>query len=208
MPLAESLKLLQKSGVPTAKWAAARNEQQAVAAAKKIGFPVAVKIDSPDILHKTEKKAVAFGLRNENELREGVKKILANAKKARARVSSIVVQESLSGIETIVGTKQDAQFGPVVVFGLGGVFVEVFDDVAVRVAPVSAREAGQMIKEIKAYPILSGARGMKPVNEKAIADVIVKASKLAEKGNFKELDINPLFASEKTAKAADARVIL
>ncbi|MCK4327572.1 MAG: acetate--CoA ligase family protein [Candidatus Diapherotrites archaeon] len=198
--------LLDKYGIPTAKFAVVKRVDAAAKAAKKIGYPVAVKIDSPDIVHKTERGVVAANLKDEAELRAGVKRVLKRAGKARVR--GIIVQEHCSGKEVIIGGTCDAQFGDVVLFGLGGIFVEVLKDFSVRVTPITRRDAKSMVKEIRGYPLLAGTRGEKPVAIPTIVNTIIKASRMLEREpKIKELDINPLFVDEKGVKAADVRVI-
>lgn len=206
LSMQQGFKLLEKYKIPTAKFLIVKDEESAVKAAKKLGYPVAVKIDSPDIIHKTEKGVVAANLKNEKELRSGVRKVLRKAR--RAKVAGIIVQEHCNGKEIIIGGTDDSQFGDVVLFGLGGIFVEVLKDVSVRVTPISKRDAEKMVKEIRGYPILAGARGEKAVNIKTIVETILKISKMVDKEKqIKELDINPLFVDEKGVKAADVRVI-
>lgn len=202
----QGFKLLKKYGIPTAKFIVAKDTITAVKAAKKIGYPVAVKLDSPDITHKTDKGAVAFGIKNEKELKTALGKMLRRA--GKAKITGIIVQEQCSGKEIIIGGSDDPQFGDVVLFGLGGIFVEVLKDVSVRITPIGKRSAEKMVREIRGYPLLSGVRGEKPVKIEAIVDTIVKVSKMVERERqIKELDINPLFVDEKGVKAADIRVI-
>lgn len=201
------------------KQALAKNPDEAARAARRIGYPVALKVSSPDIVHKTEAGGLFLGIRAEQELRERFKQVLVNSKKykPRARVAGVLVQEMVPGVETIVGAKQDATFGPVVMFGLGGIFVEVLKDVAFRLAPLERSDAQGMVQEIKGYPVLAGARGKRPVNFKALEEALVKVSRMAwahspeggrKKPLIKELDINPLFVGPKKAVAADVRIII
>jgi len=205
-------KILKEHGIPVPKEELAENEEKAIEIAKKIGFPVALKLISPDILHRSDAKAIMLNLKNEEELRKGFKEIIKNAKNfdPYARIHGVLVQEMLpQGREVIVGLIKDPQFGHVVMFGLGGIFVEILKDVAFRVTPIDKKEALKMMKEIKGYKILEGVRGISPSDINAIADVIVKVSELGVKmPEIKELDINPLFAYEKGAVAVDCRIIL
>lgn len=202
----QSAALLRKYRIPTAKSTVVADEDGAARAAKKIGYPVAIKVDSEDIIHKTDSGVVAFGLENERELRAAFKRVMHRAGKAKVR--GVVVQENLTGTEIIIGGKHDSQFGETVLFGIGGIFVEVFKDVALRVTPFSRKEAGEMVREIKGYPILQGTRGKKGVNTRAIVDTIMKVQRLMDDNEIAELDINPLFADEKGVKAVDVRVIM
>jgi len=204
--------ILKEHGIPVPKEELAENEEKAIEIAKKIGFPVALKLISPDILHRSDAKAIMLNLKSEEELRKGFKEIIKNAKNfdPYARIHGVLVQEMLpQGREVIVGLIKDPQFGHVVMFGLGGIFVEILKDVAFRVTPIDKKEALKMMKEIKGYKILEGVRGISPSDINAIADVIVKVSELGVKmPEIKELDINPLFAYEKGAVAVDCRIIL
>ncbi|MCX6814515.1 MAG: acetate--CoA ligase family protein [Candidatus Aenigmarchaeota archaeon] len=215
LPDAESLKLAKKYRIPLAKTFLAKNERQAVLYAKKLKYPVALKISSPDIVHKTESGGVILGIKDEKSLREGFQKILSSAKKKnknkKAKIDGILVQEFIpeGGTELIIGAKTDPQFGPVIMFGLGGIFVEVIKDVAFRLAPVDRKEVQQMIRETKGYKILQGTRGKKPANIKAIEDLLLSVSKMVwTNRRIKELDLNPVFANEKKAIAVDMRVMV
>lgn len=205
MSLKTGFRTLKKYKIPTAKHGFAKRVDEAAKLAKKIGYPVALKADAPSILHKTDKGVVSYNIEDEKELRREWKKI----KKAvgRKKLNGILVQKNLDGIEIIIGGKHDPQFGETVLFGLGGIFVEVFQDVAMRVTPFTKREAQDMVKEIKGYKILAGVRGGKPVKISAIVDSIMKVQRMMEKENIRELDINPLFADEKGVKAVDVRII-
>jgi acyl-CoA synthetase (NDP forming) len=209
---ADALKLAKKYRIPLAKTFLAKNEKQAVLFAKKAKYPVCLKISSRDIVHKTESGGVILGIKDEKALREGFQKILSSAKKKnrKARIDGILVQQLVSGdTELIIGAKTDPQFGPVVMFGLGGIFVEVIKDVAFRLVPVDRKEVQQMIKETKSYKILQGARGRKPANMKAIEDLLLSVSKMVwTNKRIKELDLNPVFANEKKAIAVDMRVMV
>jgi len=206
LSMQHGFKLLERYGIPTAKFIAAKDSASAVKAAGKIGYPVAVKIDSPDIIHKTDRGVVVSGIKNEKELRAALGKILHRAGKARIR--GIIVQEYCGGREIIIGGADDPQFGDIVLFGLGGIFVEVLKDVSMRVTPITKRDAKKMVREIRDYPLLAGVRGEKPVDMEAIVNTILKVSKMVEhEQQIKELDINPLFVDRKGIKAADIRVI-
>ena len=205
--------VLERQGIPTTKRMVAKTAEEAVQFANDIGYPVVLKIDSPDIPHKTEAKAICLNIQDEQEVRDAFKQIEENARayKADARLNGISVQEMLpEGIEVIIGAVKDAAFGPVIMFGLGGIFVEVFKDVSFRVAPLTRMDAMDMIKEIKGYPVLEGIRGQAGVDIEAIADVLMKVSALVtnEEARIEELDINPLIVYENGVKAADAMIVL
>jgi len=205
MDLQAGFKLLDKYKIPVAAHGMSKNPSQATRIARKIGYPVALKVDAPSIFHKTDKGCVAYGIENEQQLLKAWNKIKKNA--GRARVNGILVQKHLTGTEIIIGGKLDHQFGETVLFGLGGIFVEVFNDVALRITPFTRKEALDMVKEIKGYKVLAGTRGETPVNVEAIVSTIMKVQKLMEENSFKELDINPLFADERGVTAVDVRII-
>ena len=209
----EAKRILAEYGIPVTQEALATGADEAVAAAKRIGYPVAIKIQSPDISHKTEAKAVKLSITDERDLREAFDDVLANARsyKADAKIEGVLVQEMVKGgTEAILGVTNDPLFGPAVMFGLGGIFAEVLKDVAFRLAPVTPSVAREMIEEIKGYPVLAGARGKAPADVDALADAIVRLSALAVdlKDSLAELDINPLFVMDKGkgVKAADALI--
>ncbi|MCG2727379.1 MAG: acetate--CoA ligase family protein, partial [Candidatus Methanoperedenaceae archaeon] len=202
----EAKNLLAKYGIPVTKGQIATTADEALAIALQLGTPVAMKISSPDISHKSDVGGVALNVRRE-EVRTTYNEIISRINKAapNANIEGILVQEMAPpGHETIVGLKKDAQFGHALMFGLGGIFVEVYKDVSFRVVPVERRDALEMISEIKGYPILKGIRGRKPADIDAIARVLVSVSDMAEKEKIIELDINPLIVSESGAVAVDA----
>jgi len=207
----ESRQVLAAYGIPIAKGTFVIKKDDAVKAAQKIGFPIVMKVVSQDILHKTEAGAVAVGLKTVEEVQQAFDTLQKNARayKKGARISGILVQEMVSGTEVIVGGIKDTQFGPTVMFGVGGILVELMKDVTFRVAPVSKVDVTEMIHEIKGYKLLQGFRGKKPVSENAISNVLLKVSQLMQENpQIKELDINPLFVNENDAKVADVRIIL
>ena len=168
-------------------------------------------MQSGQILHKTEADAIRLNIESESEVREAYEEILKNAKKYApdADIQGVLVQEMIQGgVEVIVGVTKDPVFGPVIMFGLGGIFVEVLKDVSFRVAPLLRRDAEEMIEEIRGYPILEGVRGQLPVSKEALIDVILKVSDLvtAYQDDIDELDINPLLLFPDGACAVDALV--
>jgi len=197
--------LLQKSRINCAPYKLAKSEEAAVLAAKKLGFPIVLKIVSPDIPHKTDRGAVLLNLQNEQEVRAGYKKVLLCAK--GARVAGVLVQKmAKAGIEVIIGGKRDAQFGQLIMFGMGGIFVEVYKDVSWRVCPIDKSEAAQMIREVKGYKVLAGARGT-PINEAALIDTLAKVSQILIKKNPAELDLNPVIVHKEYCEVVDMRLI-
>ncbi len=199
-------------GIPVTKFKVARNEEEAIKFANEIGYPVVFKIVSPDIIHKTDVGGVILNIKNDEEAVKAYKQIMDNVKKRvpNARILGVFVQEMTpEGTEVIVGAIKDPQFGPTIMFGLGGIFVEILKDVTFRIAPVTKEEAEEMIREIKGYPILKGYRGKPPCDENAVIDIILKVSKLVtDHTEINQLDLNPIFVYEKGAKVIDARIIL
>ena len=209
----EAKKVLAEYGIAVTQEELATTREQALTIANKIGYPVAIKVQSADISHKTEAKAVKLGLMSDAELTAAYDEVLANAKayNASAHIDGVLVQEMLrGGTEAILGITNDPLFGPAVMFGLGGIFAEIMKDVSFRLAPVTPSMAHEMIAEIKGYPLLTGARGRAHADVDALADAIVRLSALAVdlKDHVAELDINPLFVMErgKGVKAADALI--
>lgn len=205
----ETKKLLARYGIPVTKESIAASADEALAIALNIGTPVAMKISSPDIPHKSDVGGVALNVEREY-VRQTYSAMISRITKALpdARIEGILVQQMAHGHETIVGLKKDEQFGHAIMFGLGGIFVEVYRDVTFRVAPIERGDALDMISEIKGYPILKGIRGRKPADVEAIASVLVSVSQMAEKENIIELDINPLMVNESGAIAVDARAMV
>jgi acetate---CoA ligase (ADP-forming) len=209
----EAKRVLAEYGIGVTQEELASSADDAVRIAKRIGYPVAIKVQSPDIPHKTEAGAVRIDIASDEELAASYEEILVNARaySRSARIEGVLVQEMVKdGLEAILGVTNDPLFGPAVMFGLGGIFAEVLKDVSFRLAPVTPAMAREMIAEIKGYPVLAGARGKPPADVDALADAIVKLSALAVdlKDKVAELDINPLFVMERGrgVKAADALI--
>ena len=208
----EAKEIIRSYGIPTTSFRVAKTPDEAVRYAEEIGYPVVLKVISPDIIHKSDAGGVKVNLKNEDEVTKAYNEILENVKKYKsdAKITGILVQEFCpEGREVIVGMAKDPQFGPALMFGLGGIFVEVLKDVSFRVAPITRYDAEEMIKEIKAYPILQGIRGQPPADIETLIDILLKVSSLVtEHPEIDQLDLNPIFAYPKGAKAVDARIIL
>lgn len=208
----ESKALLKEAGVPVVDTRLARTREEAAAIAKEIGYPVALKVVSPDIAHKSDIGGVKLGLRTEKQVAKAFDDIMqaVKARQPGARVQGVAVQKmARPGVEVIVGLSKDAQFGPVVMFGLGGIFVEVLKDVSFRIVPLLRRDAREMVREIKGFPVLQGVRGQEAVDIAALEDILLKVSELAERHpEVRELDLNPIIAYKDGAVAVDARVVL
>ncbi len=210
----ESKLMLKKAGISVDPGVIAKTADEAASWAKNNGYPVVMKIESRDIPHKSEAGGVFLNIRDEAGVRETFAKLIANAEayKADARINGVLMQNMMpSGVEVILGVNNDPQFGPMLMVGLGGVFVEVFKDVALYPAPVNKAEAMSMLKGLRAYKLLTGYRGAKPCDLEALTDCMVAVSRFAaeNKNNLKELDINPLFVYEqgKGFGIADALII-
>ncbi|HBV97004.1 MAG: hypothetical protein JL50_12255 [Peptococcaceae bacterium BICA1-7] len=204
--------VLERYGIPIARQEVASTREEAVISARRIGYPVAMKVDSPDIPHKTEAGGIKLGLKSDEEVAKAFDEIINNVKNylPTAFISGVTVQEMLpEGTEVIIGVTRDPVFGPTIMFGLGGIFVEVLKDVSFRVAPVSRGDAEDMIMEIKGSAVLKGVRGKPPADTEAIVDVILKVSDMVTdyRDSIEELDINPLIVYPRGAKAADAMLV-
>ena len=208
----ESKELIGAAGIPVIEAKLVRTKAEAVALSKKMGFPVVLKIVSPDVIHKSDSGGVKLGLGNAAQVGKAYSEILSAIKKhqPKAKIEGISVQKmARPGIEVIIGMTKDAQFGPVLMFGLGGILVEVLKDVSFRIVPLNKRDAREMIKEIKGYPLLEGYRGQEPADIPFLETLILKVSDFIDKNpEIKELDLNPVFAYKNGAVAVDARVIL
>ena len=208
----EAKAICMEYGIPVTKFKVASSEDEAVKFAEEIGYPIVLKIVSPDVIHKFDVGGVILNLKSAEEVRKAYNQIIENVRKHKpnAKILGVTVQEMAPpSTEVIVGAIKDAQFGPTLMFGLGGIFVEVLKDVTFRIAPITEEEAKEMISEIKAYPILKGYRGNPPADIDSIAKILVNTSKLViDHQEIKELDLNPIIVYESGAKTVDARIIL
>ncbi len=211
----ESKQVIAAWGIAGSREIPAQTADAAVDAAEHLGYPVALKIDSPEILHKTEAGAVRLGLRDADEVRKAYDEIMANAAAhaPKTDLAGVLVQEMVTGgVEVIVGISYDAQLGPMLLFGSGGVMVEIYDDVALRRCPITREDAVEMVNEVKGAKLLRGFRGQPPADIDALADSLVRVSHLAVQleGQLAELDINPLMVlpAGQGVKAADASAVL
>jgi len=199
-------------GIPVTKFKLAKNKAEAIKFADEIGYPVVLKIVSPDIIHKSDVGGVIVNLKNAYDVQNAYKQIMSNVQKHKpdAKIVGMLVQEMApQSTEVIVGATKDPQFGPTLMFGLGGIFVEILKDVTFRIAPVTEDEAREMIATVKAYPLLKGYRNTPPADIEAIVGILLNTSRLVmEHQEIKELDLNPIMVYEKGAKTVDARIIL
>lgn len=201
LPDEKAYEIARKFRIPVVDTFFIKNQLDLEKAIKKIGFPCVMKV-SGNILHKTEVGGVVTNIDNDSKAMETFNRLI----KIKG-AEKVILQKQLTGVEMIVGSKRDEQFGYVIVTGLGGIFVETLKDVSFRVCPISLQDAEDMVKELKGFEILKGARGAKPINFSSLYDALTKVSRLALSEKIKELDINPLFCNEHGCFAADIRVV-
>jgi acyl-CoA synthetase (NDP forming) len=208
----EAKAICMEYAIPVTTFKLAKSEEEAVEFAGQIGFPVVLKIVSPEIIHKSDAGGVMVNLKSAVEVRNAYGKILENAKKydVAAKIVGVLVQEMApQSTEVIVGAIKDPQFGQTLMFGLGGIFVELLNDVTFRIAPITQEDAQEMVTKVKAYPLLKGYRNTPPADIDTIINILLNTSKLVmDYPEIKELDLNPIMAYEKGAKTVDARIIL
>lgn len=209
----ESKQLMKEIGVTTTDFQVAKNDKEAIQVAKKIGFPVVMKILSPQIIHKTDAGGVRLNIKSEEETREAFDEIVASAKNydSKAEIRGVLIEKMVKpSTEIIVGVTRDPTFGPAIMFGLGGIFVELLKDVSFRIAPINKDDALEMIHEIKALPMLQGFRGGPNVKLELIVDILLKISQLTIDyiDDILEIDLNPIFAYDDKLLTVDARIIL
>lgn len=208
----EAKQLLEDAGIPTTSARLATSADEAARIAGEIGYPVVLKVVSPDIVHKSDGGGVALDLRSEATVRAAYEQIIASVRAAEpgARIEGVAVQTmARPGTEVIVGVSRDPQFGPVLMFGLGGVLVEVLKDVSFRLIPISPRDARQMVREIRSRPLLEGYRGREPAAIDAIEQLLLAVSKLIEThSEIEQLDLNPVIAYRDGVLAVDARAVI
>ena len=210
----ESKKILREYDIPLAAEALVKNVDDALKFAEEVGYPLVMKVDSPDIPHKTEAGVVKLNISDAQAVKSAYDELLQKAKayKPDALINGVLVQEMVTGgTEVIIGMKKDPQFGPTLMFGLGGIFVEVMKDVSLRIAPISLSEALEMIEETKGSKILKGVRGRAPADIKALCETLVKVSQMAmeNRDKFLELDMNPIIVlpEGQGVKVVDALII-
>ena len=203
----ESKQLLADYGIPVTREALVGNSESLMEAIKKIGFPVVLKGCSPDIAHKTEKGLIHVDIRNEDEALAAFKAIIAGM---NGTENSVLVQEMIRGKrELVAGLTRDPQFGPCVMFGLGGIFTEILKDISFRVAPLGKDDEQEMMQEIKGHKILGAVRGMEAVDLEMLADILITIGKIGmENEKIGEIDINPLIISGRKPVAVDALIVL
>jgi acyl-CoA synthetase (NDP forming) len=204
--------LLAAQGIPVVPTKLARSSSEAVRLAKHLGLPVALKIVSPDVIHKSDVGGVRLHLSSLSQVSKAYGEIIATVRShlPDAVIDGISVQPMAQpGVEVVVGLTRDRTFGPVVMFGLGGIFIETLNDVAFRVVPLQPKDACAMLRDIRGFPILQGLRGAASTDLAALEDMLLKLSSLAEqRSDIREIDLNPVFAYPTGALAVDARILL
>jgi len=204
----EAKKVLKRYGIPTTREELVRTQKEAVEVAEKLGYPVVLKGAGAELLHKTELDVIRLNLKNAQQVREAFQEIKKNA---GDKLEGVLVQEMVKGErELVIGLIKDPQFGPCVMFGLGGIYTEILRDVSFRVAPITQQDAYQMMEEIRAKKILDAVRGMAPADKKTLAKALVGLGRLGiDHPEIKEVDVNPLILTKKgKPMAVDALIVL
>ncbi|MFA5755380.1 MAG: acetate--CoA ligase family protein [Candidatus Paceibacterota bacterium] len=199
--------ILSKYKIPFCKTEIFNSKEKALLFAQKIGFPVVLKVHGQRVFHKSELRGVKVGIENKEDFISSWDEMIKNV--SGRNIEGLLVQEMVSGSEVAIGMKRDNQFGPVIMFGLGGIFIEIIKDFSLRIAPINLEESLEMIKEIKGFKILDGARGKEKVNIKQLAQILVNLSTLSIKEEkIKSIDFNPIIINKKRALATDFRIVI
>jgi acyl-CoA synthetase (NDP forming) len=208
---AECRSILAEAGVPQNASSFAKTRDDALAAGERIGYPVVLKVVSPQIVHKTEAGGVQLNIHSRAELGAAYDEMIrkVRASQPAARVDGVTVDQQLGGVELIIGSTRDPQFGPLIMFGLGGIFVEVYKDVTFRLVPISKRDALEMLEEVKGKPLYQGARGLPKASPAELAGILLSVSKLVHASPaIRELDLNPLVVTAEGVRAIDSRILV
>ena len=205
MGMLDDFELLKRNGFTLLPYAATKTKMEAHLIAKSIGYPVALKVISDSISHKTDVGGVKIGIKNDQSLSLAYDEIMENAKNSEIR--GILVQKmARKGIELIIGGKKDAQFGHMVILGMGGVYVEVFREISARLCPISPKDVEEMVEELASHPIIKGARGQKGINMEKLKELMLHTCRFIGKEDIKELDLNPVIFDDKGYDIVDARM--
>lgn len=207
----ESRKILALSGIPLNRSGLATSGIEAVKLANEIGYPIAMKIVSPQIIHKTEVGGVKINITSEDEIIRSYDEIITRAKEKipDAEIKGILLEEMVHGPEFIIGTAVDPQFGHMIMFGIGGIFVEIYKDISFRLVPITPGDAKDMLNEIEGKPLLEGVRGLPKADSEQLVNILMKVSDLVSTYPvIQEMDINPLIATERGAIAVDVKIVL
>jgi len=208
----EAKEMLKQAGIDVVETRLAANEDEAVSMSREFGFPVVLKIASPDVVHKSDAGGVKLGLKTSNQVAKAYEDIMKSIREKypKAKIQGASVQKmARPGVEVIIGMSKDAQFGPVIMFGLGGVMVEALKDVAFRVAPLAEQDARDMLDEVRGSAVLGGFRGGPPVDRSSLVQLLLRVSDLvATCSHVGELDLNPVLAYPHGLSVVDARLVL
>jgi len=207
----ESRKVMKLAGFPLNKMKFASNLDECRVRANEINYPVVLKIVSEDVVHKSDSGGVKVGISSDEELKKSYDEMLLNVRNhyPHAEIQGFSVEEMVNGVELIIGTSTDSQFGKMIAFGIGGIFIEVYKDVSFRLIPITEQDVLAMIEEIQGKKLLDGYRGMPKVDIEELTSLLLKISKLIEEfPHIFEMDLNPIVATSEGLKAIDARIIL
>lgn len=204
----ETKKLLSSFGITVNETHLVKNTDEALKAAEEVGYPVVLKVASEKIVHKSDVGGVILGVDGPEKLKEIFPRFMEEMKKLDPEAKATVQRQLPKGVELVVGTFEDESFGKVLMFGIGGIFVEVLKDVSFRLIPIEEKDAWEMLGEIKGKKLLEGTRGLPPVNKKALVELLLKVSEAAQKFNIKQLDLNPVLGFEDKVMVVDGRMQL
>jgi acyl-CoA synthetase (NDP forming) len=207
----ESRKIMNLAGIPLNKMEIAKDLDDCLIKAKNIGYPIVLKVISQDVLHKSDSGGVKVGIKSDEDLKKDYKTMLNKVKEfyPNAKIDGFSIEEMIEGVELLVGTNTDSQFGKMIALGIGGIFVEVYKDVSFRLIPVTEDDVEDMINEIKGRKMLEGYRGKPKVNKEELKSLVLQISELVESNPIiKEMDLNPVVATNEGLKIIDARIIL
>lgn len=207
----ESRKVMELAGIPLNKMKVAKNLEESIQGANEVGYPIVLKVISEDIVHKSDSGGVKVGIKSDDELSKSYQEMIKSVLSfyPDAKIEGVSVEEMVSGVELLIGTNTDSQFGKMIAFGIGGVFVEVYKDVSFRLIPVSSKDVQDMITEIKGRATFDGFRGLPKVNLEELASLILTVSNLIQDYPIIfEMDLNPVVATKNGLQAIDARIIL
>ncbi len=207
----ESRRVMELAGIPLNKMKVAKDLEESIQRANEVGYPIVLKVISEDVIHKSDSGGVEVGIKSDNELSKSYHEMMENVLSfyPDAKIEGVSVEEMVGGVELLIGTNTDAQFGKMIALGIGGIFVEVYKDVSFRLIPVSSKDVKDMIDEIKGKAMFDGFRGLPKVNLDELTSLILTISKLIEDYPIIfEMDLNPVVATENGLRAIDARIIL
>jgi len=206
MPALAEFKLLEEYGFKLLPYGLAKTENEALEIAERIGYPIAMKIISPQASHKTDVGGVKINIKNSLNVKLTFKEFQEIALASNMVLDGILIQKmARKGLELIIGGKKDEQFGHVIVLGLGGVYVEIFRDITARLCPINKNDVKEMVDELKSHPLIYGARGKKGISMKYLEEILIKTCKFLQSEDIKELDLNPVIFDEKGCDIVDVR---